>query len=247
VGFLGGVTRSATFLALALAVALPATAQAAQTATLGAAVTLIEQPRERPWALGLDLSTTIATPDGSPPSPLKRFEVRLPKATVNSRAFPSCKRADLEARKAPDGCPAGSRLGRGTAVVDARPIIGEPLEARIDVFNGGPGRLLFLGRVDRGVSVQVVFEGVLRRVTGRFGYVLTVTMPPLPTVPGARDAAVTAFAVRVQARRRGVSYIEAPRRCPQAGLPFLGTFSFEDGTTATAGARIPCTMKSVPT
>jgi hypothetical protein len=227
------------------ALALPAPAQAAQTATLGAAVTLLDQPRNRPWAIGLDLATTISTPDGSPASQLRRLVVRLPPGTVNARAFPRCLRSRLEARKAPDGCPAASRLGRGTALVDARPIIGEPLPATIDVFNGGPGRLLFLARAQL-VSVQVVFEGVLRRTRGRFGHTLSVAMPPLPTVPGARDASVSSFTVKVQARRRGVSYVEAPRRCPRGGLPFAGRYTFADGSTATAAARIPCTLTSVP-
>ena len=229
-----------------LAAALPVSAQAAQNVALSASVTLLDQPRSRPWALGLDLGTTITTPDGSPASQLKRMTVRMPRATINPRAFPSCRRADLEARKAPDGCPAASRLGRGTALVDARPIVAEPLTATIDVFNGGPGRLLFLGRTTSPIAVQVVFEGALRRTTGRYGYVLTVDMPKLPTVPGARDASVSAFGVRVQARRRGVSYLEAPRRCPASGLPFQGTYAFEDGSTATASARILCTLTSVP-
>jgi hypothetical protein len=240
--------RALFLLALAsAAVSLaPTPASAAQSVTLSAAVTLLDQPRSRPWAVGLGLGTTIATPDGGPPSALRRMVVRLPPATVNPRAFPACRQRDLEARRAPDGCPRASRLGRGRALVDARPIIAEPLPATVDVFNGGPGRLLFLARSEAGISVQVVFSGTLRRTTGRFGHVLTVTMPELPTVPGAREAAVSAFLVQVQARRRGVSYIEAPRRCPRAGLPFRGTFSFADGTTATAGARIPCTLSSVP-
>ena len=166
------------------------------------------------------------------------------------QAGPGLRRARLERQKGPDACPAGSRIGKGSSTVWAKPIVEDPIPVQIDAFNGPPagkGRtLLFLARSSGAISTQMVLRGKLTRTTGRYGFDLDVDVPRIQTVPGAPDASVVAFATTVQARRRGVSYLEAPRRCPAAGLPLLGTFSFADGSSATASARIPCTLTSVP-
>jgi hypothetical protein len=243
----GRVTLSLLFAGLALATP----ASAAPTATLSITTTLLDQPPGRSWAIGLGTAVAIANPDGTQPPALKRFQIRFPAgAKTNFGAFPTCQQARLEQRKAPDGCPAGARIGSGTSTVSAQPIFAAPLVAKVDVFNGparGKGRtLLFLARTTAPVSQQLVFTGVLRPTAGRFGYVLDVTTPRIPTLTGEPDASVIGFDTTVQARRGGVSYIEAPTRCPRGGLPFASSFSFADGSTATAAAHLSCTLKSTP-
>lgn len=245
----GRVTLSLLAVALSLVAAAPAAA--APTATLSITTTLLDQPPGRSWAIGLGTAVTIANPDGSQPPPLKRFQVRFPAgAKTNFSAFPACSPKRLAARRAPDGCPAGSHIGTGTSLVSAKPIFAAPIVAKVDVFNGPPkgaGRtLLFLARTTTPVNQQLVFTGSLQRTTGRFGYVLTVNVPRIPTLTGQPDASVVAFDTTVQARRGRISYLEAPTRCPAAGLPFQGAFSFADGSTATAAAHLSCTLKSTP-
>jgi hypothetical protein len=92
----------------------------------------------------------------------------------------------------------------------------------------------------------MVLRGVLRRTTGRFGFQLDLTVPPIPTIPGSPDASVVALSTLVQARRRGVSYLEAPRVCAGPGLALAATFDFADGSSSSAAARLPCTLTSVP-
>ena len=247
-----------TALALALAggaLAAPAGALAAQTPTLIAGATLLDQPAGRPWAIGLDVEAAIATADGSQPSALKRLQVKFPHATLNANDFATCRLSRLEARKGVDGCPAGSRIGRGDTQVMARPLFPDPIPATIDVFNGqarkGGRQVLFLARTTSGLSVQLVFAGMLKKVSGGpYGFTLDVPLPRIPTIPPFADASVVGFTVHVEARKRKggqrVSYIEAPTRCPKGGLPFLGTFSFADGSRATSSARISCTLTSEP-
>jgi hypothetical protein len=247
-----------TALALALlagALAAPAGALADQTSTLVAGATLLDQPKGRPWALGLDVTATIATADGSQPSQLRRLVIKFPRATVNAGEFATCKLAKLQARKGPDGCPAGSHLGDGDAQVMAHPLFVDPIPATIDVFNGeaksGGRQILFLARTGGGVDVQLVFAGLLKKATGgKFGFTLDMPLPRIPTIQGVADASVVGFKVHVQARRtkggRRISFIEAPTSCPTGGLPFLGTFSFADGSTGTSASRISCTLTSVP-
>jgi hypothetical protein len=230
-------------------------ALAAQTSTLTAGATLLDQPLGRPWAIGLDVNATIATADGLQPSQLQRLQVKFPHATVNWGDFATCQLKRLEGRKGPDGCPAGALIGGGEALVQADKLFPEPVHASLDVFNGqakGGGRqLLFLARTSGGLSVQLVFAGLLKRVSGGpYGYTLDVAIPRIPTIPGFADASVVGFNVHVEARRRShgkrVSFLEAPTTCPKGGLPFLGTFSFADGSTGTSAAKIPCTLTSRP-
>src|SRR3954447_9123460 len=239
-----------SLLAAAALLGAAGTAHAAPNATLSAAVTLLEQPAGKPWSVGLGTAVTFANPDGSQPSPVRRIRIKFPPGEANWTKFPSCNPQRLEQRKGPDACPSGSRIGKGSSTVWARPIVADPIPVRIDVFNGpaaGKGRtLLFLARSSRAISTQMVLRGTLRKTPGRYGFDLDVDVPRIQTIPGSPDASVVAFATTVQARRHGVSYIEAPRRCPAAGLPLLGTFSFADGSSTTSAAKIPCTLTSVP-
>ena len=241
--------------AAAAALAVPAAASAAQTSTLSAGATLLDQPAGRPWAIGLDVNAAITTADGLQPSQLQRLVVKFPHATVNAGDFATCQLTRLEARKGPDGCPGGSHIGTGLAHVQADKLFPAPIQATLDVFNGqaknGGRQLLFLARTSGGLSVQLVFAGLLKKVSGGpYGYTLDVAIPKIPTIPGFQDASVVGFNVHVAARKRlhgkRISFLEAPTSCPNGGLPFLGTFSFADGSTANSAAKISCTLTSTP-
>src|SRR3954470_4837885 len=92
-----------------------APAAAAPVAKLTVTTTLLRQPTGRSWSIGLGTLVTIANPDGSQPPSLKRFRISFPRgAKTNYRSVPACSPARLAARKGPDACPAGSRIGKGT-------------------------------------------------------------------------------------------------------------------------------------
>src|SRR3954468_3517695 len=232
------------------ALAVAPSAGAAPTASLTSAVNLLQQGKNGAWQIGLGTGAAFTNPAGSQPSPVRRMRFKFPPGKANWTKFPACDKAKLEQAKAPDGCPAGSRIGKGTSVVWARPIVADQIPVTVDVFNGkavGSAReLLFLARSTGAISTQMVLRGVLRKTTGRFGFELDVAVPPIPTIPGSPDASVVSLNTLVQARRRGVSYLEAPRTCPTAGFPVAGTFDFADGSASSASARIPCTLVSVP-
>jgi hypothetical protein len=231
--------------------ALAAPASAAPTSTLTVSATLLSQPKGKPWQIGVGVAVTIANPDGTQPPALRHLTIRFPRgAKTNFGSFPACDPKRLETRKGPDACPAGSRIGKGTSQVSVLPIFPQPVTATLDVFNGprkGSGRtLLFLARTTTPITTQLVFSGTIRPAIGRFGYILDVDVPAIPTLPGMPDASPIAFDTLVQARRRGISYIDAPTSCPRAGLPFEGTFKFADGSTSNAAAHIGCTLTSTP-
>lgn len=238
--------------ALACLAALAAPAGAAPNAALTITTTLLNQPAGKPWQIGLGVGVTIANPDGSQPPALRHFQVKFPSgAKTNFNAFPACSLTQLQRRKAADGCPAGSRIGGGQSGVSVKPLFPDPVIAKLDVFNGAPTanggrRVLFLAVTRTPISTQMVFAGTIRRTTGRFGYVLDVDVPRIPTIGGVPDASPVSFTTLVQARRRGISYLEAPTRCPKGGLPFFSTLRFADGSSTTSAAHISCTLTSVP-
>jgi hypothetical protein len=209
----------------ALATAPPA--HATNTESLITGVKLIKQPAGQPWWIGLSLGATIGTTDGSKPAPLSNLVFFLPHATVNSGAFPTCTVVKLKARGAA-GCPRGSRLGQGTSLIDASPLL-NPAHADISMFNGprshGNPTFLFMAQA-REVQVTIYLQGTLVRQRGHFGYKLTMPFPRIPTITGFPDASVTQFQVNVQAfgRKHGrkVPLLEAPTSCPSPGWLFEG-------------------------
>src|SRR3954468_4248836 len=169
----GRISLTLAGAALAALAAAPS-AGAAPTASLTSVVNLLQQGKSGAWQIGLGTGAAFANPDGSQPSPVRRMRFKFPPGKANWTKFPACDQAKLEQRKAPDGCPAGSRIGKGTSVVWVRPIVADPIPVTIDVFHGKPvgkGReLLFLARANQPISTQIVLRGVLRRITGRFGF-----------------------------------------------------------------------------
>lgn len=214
----------------------------------------------------LGASTTISvgfnvtTPNGSVPAPVTNFDLRLPKgmglgSTTLGEAV--CEPAVLELL-GPTGCPANSVMGRGTALVEVQAgpeIISEPLEIGILM---GPAikhhTSMLLDAVGNSpLSAELVFHGQLLPDAGPFGAYIDTAIPITPTVPGAPDAAVVHMQATLGPRHltyyhhvRGklVGYqpvgMGVPEACPKGGFPFGATFTFGDGTTASAEAAVPC-------
>ena len=243
---LAGLAALVSAAALAPAVAH---AFAAPTQKLDVAATLLDQPKGRPWAVNLTLGAELGTVDGSVGAPVKNIALKFPHATVNGSAFATCTAAKLR-QSGPGACPAKSKLGSGTAHVDVRPLLDQKVAATLTLFNG-PGtdsaRKLILYAEAKQFEIQIVMEGTLKKTSGRYGYSLSLPVPPLPTLPGAPPAAIADFSIDVggRARKNGqkVSFIEAPTVCPKAGLPFAATFTYTDGQTGSAASTISCTLK----
>jgi hypothetical protein len=190
---------------------------------------------------GLSLRTTFSITDPSSPAPLQldRTTLRFPKgAVVNGRFFPKCKFTALQS-KGPRACPKGSKLGGGTAKGAAPPIV-DSVAAKVTLFNGVPvGRnptLLVYVLPDLGPVIAL--EGVLKRGSGHYGYVLTVDVPPIKTLPSAPDASTTFFDttlrnVSVKRRGRRISYIDSPVLCDGTYFLLDGAFRYRGGVTNT--------------
>lgn len=71
-----------------------------------------------------------------------------------------------------------------------------------------------------------------------------IEVPLVQTVPGADDASILSFKVKVGAAYRKakntVSYITLPRKCPKGGLPVKAELKFMSGETVTVAYKHPC-------
>jgi hypothetical protein len=245
------ISRLLPVLSIALLMTAAAPAHAANTESLITSVKLIRQPAGQAWWIGLTLGANIGTTDGTKPSPLRKLVFLFPHATINAGAFPTCTIAKLRARGA-RGCPRLSRLGGGTSLIDASPIL-NPVHATVTMFNGprrhGDPTFLFMAQAQE-VPETIYLRGTLTRQHGRFGYKLAMTFPRIPTIGGSPDASVSQFQLQVQAfgRRHGrrVPLLQAPTSCPSPGWVFGGDFSFFDGQSGSARTKVGCTLTGTP-
>jgi hypothetical protein len=238
-------TLAAALAAAALgAVAAPAAMAADHTQQLNIGAELVRQQKGgRPWIVNLSLGATLGMSDGTTPAPLTHMVFQFTRgAQVHPEAFATCTMPVLQA-KGPAGCPSKARLGSGRANANA---LMTDFPADVTVFNGpkaGAGRkILIYARALQ--TVVITLEGTLTRTSGKYGFKLDVPVGRIRTV-GDNDAAITLFDVTVGGTGRGgVPFIEAPTSCSKPGWPFLGTFTYADGTTGSSAATIGCTLKA---
>jgi hypothetical protein len=189
---------------------------------------------------GISLRTTIRITDPAAPAPLQltRTLLRFPKgAVVNARFFPKCNPAALRQR-GPRGCPRGSKIGSGRAIGLAPPIVQDPVNAKITLFNGtllgGNPTIIIYALPDLGPVMTL--PGVLRSGRGTpYGYILDTEVPPIKTLPNAPDASVTLFDATTRdltVRRRGrtIHFIDSPVLCDGTFFMLDGQFTYQGNT-----------------
>jgi len=138
--------------------------------------------KAKPRAITLSVTTTTkgsgATPDGTfgTKQAVIHFDKHL---KFNNRKFPTCS-ADIVAKDATQ-CPAGSKVGSGSADAQINPEPGLKANPTIEAYNG-PGGRLFL-KLIRGPQDVIDSSGVipakLRSDSGRYGSKLVVSIPAI--------------------------------------------------------------------
>lgn len=207
----------------------------------------------------VNVSAQIAAPADSVPPPLTTLDIHYPRqlgVATGGLGLSTCTQATLQAL-GPEGCPANSRMGQGTATAEIPigPIIIRET-AEVAIIRGpereGHLALLFYAEGKTPVNAQIAFPGLLR--PGPEGdESIHIDVPLVPSVPEGPDVAV----VRLHATLgpRGLTYYEhthghtiayrpqgvlLPNKCPRGGFAFSATFGFLDGSTTNAQATVPC-------
>ena len=201
----------------------------------------------------VEVQVTIAgTEYGGFPSPLVGMTIYAPSGVeVDTKGFASCVPAVLQA-DGPSGCPSNSRAGptgEGLGVVSFG---GERVNEKVSLqsFFTPTGGLSFYAVGRTPTFFEILEKGYWSTASAPYGPELTVELPLVETVPGADDASILSFKVKVGAAyRRGrktVSYITLPRRCPKGGAPLKAELKFMSGETVTIAYRQPCPKHRAP-
>ncbi len=241
---------------LALCACLPVTARATQSAKLD--VTLTPERLGKGTTIVFDFQ--IAAGDSQVPSPLTALDLSYPAnlgIVTSGLGLATCSLTALEVM-GPPGCPADSRMGYGSASVEVPfgpTIIKE--NSSIAIFMGPPqeGRLGLLFYADgmTPIAAELIFPSLVLPAPVPYGGSLDTTMAPVPTLPGAPDAAVVrlhstigplglTYYERSHGRTRAYrpNGIVLPGHCPRGGFPFAALFTFQDHSQATAYTTVPC-------
>jgi hypothetical protein len=201
----------------------------------------------------IEVQVTIAgTEYGGFPSPLIGMTIYAPSGVeVATKGFGSCAPAVLEA-DGPPGCPPSSRAGptgEGLGVVSFG---GQRVNEKVSLqsFFAPTGGLTFYAVGRTPTTFEILEKGYWSMASAPYGPELTVELPLVETVPGADDASILSFKVKVGAAfRRGhktVSYITLPGQCPKGGAPLKAELKFMSGETVTIAYRQRCPKHRAP-
>jgi hypothetical protein len=202
---------------------------------------------------------------GGIPSPLGQFVIDAPPGpTFNFASAPVCPLDTITAAEGsvPPVCPAGSQIGSGSASVEA--ILGSTTlmeTAPLDIYLTSRSPIVYevWASGTTPIAETLTFPGTLTIAGAPFGEKISVSVPPIPTVPGGPDASVVSLTFAVggthpvtttrtikrgrtsvrQTVRTSVGLIELPKKCP-ASLPYTATATFQDGSSPTVAGRLAC-------
>jgi hypothetical protein len=232
-------------MALIVYTALVAAAQAQTFATL----TAVLSPDRLDAKAALTLTIRYSGGELGIPSPVRRAVLRFPAGlALDIPSLRSCSAASLEARGV-HGCPTQSQIGAGQALVEAN--LGAQRiteDVALQLFLGPPRNLQptfeILGQGYTPISQQVLLTATTLPDRPPYGEKLMMSIPPIPTLPTEHDASIASFSLTIgagkQPRGHTANRVLVPNRCPAGGFPFAARFTYVDGSTGNALAKVPC-------
>jgi hypothetical protein len=212
--------------------------------TAFAAVQVVFKAELKPATAGkpaaLDVQIASSEPGQPQPPIMNRIVIKFNKGgKYNFSKFPRCNLASLQA-KGPNACPSGSKIGTGTGVGRALPVVEDPVNAKLALFNGskvgGKDAVFVYVFPDLGPTFVTVCK-ISLKPQGSFDYTLDCSIPPIKTLPSAPDASVVTVKTKTDkktVKKSGKKYplIVAPKKCT-GKWKSEAQFFFATGATAT--------------
>jgi hypothetical protein len=232
----------------ALALATPARSAPASGSQVSATIAASFHP-DRLGALGaLTVTIDLAADALGDAAPLRRLALRLPAGLgVEIPHLRSCAPDRLQLLGA-RGCPAGSRLGAGRALVQAQlgsQMLGESISLWVFL---GPLRNLqptfeLLAQGYTPFDERVVLSGTVLPDNPPYGEDLVLSAPAISTLPLEPDASIVWMSLTIGSSRRSAresnTTIE-PTRCPPGGFPFGAELTYAGEATQDFSTATPC-------
>jgi hypothetical protein len=182
------------------------------------------------------------------PSPVRRAVVQLPPGLMlDIPKLRICTKARLQARGA-SGCPSRSEIGTGRALADVH--AGEGVEGEVGAVTAfvGPPQganptIEILGQGYTPLDERVVVTGTALPDQPPYGEKLVMSIPAIPTIPLEPNASTVSFSLTVGGaafRKHNPNTVVLPSHCPTGGFPFAAEFGYENGSTSSTTATVPC-------
>jgi hypothetical protein len=255
------VRRVYAVLATLSCAVLPIAARAAPSVHLHATLS----PEQLGHGTTIGFSLQITAPAGQQvPPPLTQVEVRYPRdfeIGFSDLGTAMCSQITLE-KLGPEGCPADSRMGYGSALAEI------PLDSGIIHETGqitllrGPTRdghfaLLFFVNAEIPVWAPITLPSLLLPAPAPFGGRIDINVPIVPTFPSAPDVSVVRLRATIGPQH--LTYYERhhgrlepyrpegillPDACPRGDFPFAATLAFAEGSRVSASTIVPCPAKN---
>jgi hypothetical protein len=190
-------------------------------AVVGVTFTAEVKPNKAKSPAGLNVKFEASDPAAEQPPIMNRVVIKLNEGgKYNSSKFPRCQLAKLQAR-GPKGCPSKSKIGSGRGVGYAKPVVTDPVNAKLTLFNGakvgGKDTVLVYVFPDLGPTFVSVCK-ITKKTQGSFDYTLDCNIPPIKTLPSAPDASTVSVKTKTQKKtikKSGKKYplTVAPKKC----------------------------------
>jgi hypothetical protein len=190
--------------------------------------------KARPSPVHVAFSATMSKPGGDKPDAMKVVDMYLPRGIVAlAKGFGTCPYSKLETNQVTQ-CPASSVVGTGTAAVDARPVLPDPIAADIVMYNvepaaGRPVVGLFIKA--RGLQITLALKLAVQRAAGQRGLRLHAVTPHIKTVPGLPDGSMQKVELDFGRKGRQGYLFRATAPCSR-GWAFGVREQFFDGSAA---------------
>jgi hypothetical protein len=217
-------------------VAVVALLATAALAAVGVKFTSTFSPAKAGKPVGVGVSFEASDPAADQPPIMNKIVINFQKGgKYNGSKFPKCTTAILNS-KGPAGCPKGSKIGSGTGVGYAKPVVTDPVNAKLTIFNGG-NQILVFALPDLGPTFVTPCK-----ISG--GYNLTCSIPPIKTLPSAPDASVGTVktktkALTIKKGKKKIGFVVAPKKC-KSSWTTSATFFFATGTQVKSSSSQKC-------
>jgi len=181
-------------------------------AVVGIKASYVFSPNKANKSAGVSVNYVITDPAAIQPPVNNRIQISFAKGGKwNGAKFPKCSAGALLS-KGPKGCPSKSKLGTGTGVGFAKPVVTDPVQAKLTLYNGGSSVLVYVFP-DLGPTFVVTCK-----IVG--GYNLDCTIPPIKTLPNAPDAATATVKTKTTPKSIKTAMGPAPDAAGTGGPPF---------------------------
>lgn len=206
------------------------------------AFTASVSPNKANKPAGLKIKLVASDPAAPQPPIMDRITIKLNAGgKYNGSKFPKCSLSALNS-KGPKGCPSKSKIGSGTGIGYAKPVVTDPVKGKLTIFNGG-NKIFVYVFPDLGPTFVTVGD-IIHKKDGPYDYTLDFKIPPIKTLPSAPDASVGTVDTNtpkkfIKKGKKKIALIVTPKKCT-GSWKAEGDFHFATGETVKSPISEKC-------